>query len=210
MKFLLFLLIACSEVSAPLPAPREVQSKRGIIMPPSYAELEAEYWLQQGSCIVKWDVSRARDTASPHTDLRNRTHCPDSFAHLAETHRRVIMAILKDFPANTIRGVHTGGLRTINPTGDWNKILADASRKSNLWQDYRKNYPRHASKLSSNDILVSLAQGTKPYAPFTEMLSAAGLKVELEGVEKVFNDRDPQTGLTVIDDAGSFWWKALP
>lgn len=96
----------------------------------------------------------------------------------------------------------------MQPDGSWNLIVAQAAEKSSDYHDFRKNYPNHASKKSSNDILVDLVKQTQPHAPFKEMLAKLGLNFELQSVEKVFNSKN-QNGKIVIDDAGSLWWKPL-
>jgi hypothetical protein len=87
-------------------------------------------------------------------------------------------------------------------------VIAKASSESLEWQDFRKNYPNHKSRLSSNQILVNLLLAKQPHLPFKEMLQKVGLNFEIEGVEKVFNAKNDQ-GLTIINDAGIIWWQQI-
>jgi len=205
--FIPFLLLSCtpktekptSEVSVKI----ESQALQGS------DKVESWYELTEEGCRIAWQTfaSKTKDQVL-EVQLRNRSECKLPFSKAATLHEKVLSIALKDYSPSTINSVSTGGLKTLQPDGSWNLIVANAAEQSADYQDYRKNYPNHASKKSANGILVDLIQQTKPHAPFLEMLAKLNLHFELGSVEKVFQTKNKQ-GVTLIDDAGSFWWKPM-
>ena len=123
-------------------------------------------------------------------------------------HSEIIERILKDHPASTIKSLSTGGLKSLNPDGSWNLIIAKAAQESKEFQEYRRHYPNHKSKKSDNDIMVDLLLQTQAHGEFKNMLGKHNLKFEIHSVEKVFYTETEQ-GDRVIDDAGMFWWRPI-
>lgn len=165
------------------------------------------YEVQHNECRIRWQTISTKEETGLNVHLQNRTICYLSFKEASPFHEAILQRIIKDYPVATIKSLSTGGLRTMEPEGLWNDIVGKAASVSPEWMDYRKNYPKHASRLSSNDIFVKLLKSTDAHAPFREMLKKVGLNMEVEGVEKVFNDKD-EKGKTIINDAGIIWWKA--
>lgn len=164
------------------------------------------YELKHNDCNVRWQTISTKEEKGLNVHLQNRTICYLPFQEVANSHEAVLQRIQKDYSASTIKSISTGGLRTLQSDGAWNDIVGKAAAESPEYQDFRKNYPNHKSKLSSNEIFVKLLKSTQAHAPFKEMLKKAGLNFEVEGVEKVFNDKD-ENGKTIINDAGIIWWK---
>lgn len=165
------------------------------------------YTLTESSCQIAWQSVLERNKQERSLYLMDRSSCKLSFSESQKLHEKVLRRVLKDYPASSIKGIRTGGLRSLQPDGSWNSIVAKAASGNSEYQDYRKNYPNHASKKSSNDIFIDLIKQTKVSAPFQKMLEDLNLGVELESVEKVFNGKD-ENNKTVINDAGVLWWKA--
>ena len=202
LLFALLILSACSGKDVP-----EVK-KQVELVNSEYSVKLTRYSLPVENCVVTWEANRTPDKALRNISIQYRAPypCTKSFEELRPAHQRILKTLFLDHPADHIKGMHTGGLASLQPNGSWNKVIAEAATKSEDYLDFRKNYPKHASKKSSNDILVDLLHQERPYAPFTNLLADFGFQVEVEGVEKVFNSKDPTDGKTVIDDAGSIWW----
>jgi hypothetical protein len=172
------------------------------------AKIETIYELTVTDCRIAWQTSAEKKDPALEVDLRNRTECKLAFAQAAPLYEKVLGRVLKDYAPSTIKSLHTSSLKTLQPDGSWNLIVAKAAEQSADYQDFRKNYPKHKSQKSSNGIFVDLVHQTQVHAPFKEMLAKMNLNFELETVEKVFQSRNDK-GEIVIDDAGSFWWRPI-
>jgi len=204
--FIPFLLLSCTP-KAEKPA-SEVSVKIESQVLQGSDKVETRYELTAEDCHITWQTFATKKEKALEVQLRNHSECKLPFSKAAPLHEIVLARTLKDYAPSTITSMSTGGLKTLQPDGSWNLIVAKAAEQSADYQDFRKNYPNHASKKSSNGILVELIQQTQPHAPFLEMLAKLNLHFELENVEKVFQTKNEQ-GVTLIDDAGSFWWKPL-
>lgn len=205
MLSFILIVVACTPKTPPAP---ESSVKVVTSSYPSTKRVETNYTLSQGECVVSWQTTADQEGNALKVYLRNRTQCTRPFQDLCSLHEVVLKRVLQDYPAATISSLGTSGLKSLQPDGSWNDVIAKASSESPEWQDFRKNYPNHTSKLSSNQILVNLIHTKRPHLPFKEMLQKVGLNFEIEGVEKVFNAKDEQ-GLTIINDAGMIWWQKI-
>lgn len=201
----IFLLTACTPKTSPVVQP-EVKIETSSY--PNTHRVETVYTYSQGDCVVSWQTTADQEGNALKVYLRNRTQCTRPFQELCGLHEVVLKRVLQDYPVATITSLGTSGLKSLQPDGSWNDVIAQASSESLEWQDYRKNYPNHKSKLSSNQILVNLLHTKRPHLPFIEMLQKMGLHFEIGGVEKVFNAKNEQ-GLTIINDAGMIWWQKI-
>jgi hypothetical protein len=170
--------------------------------------VDTRYELTDGDCRIAWQTFSEQKGSSIEIILKNRSECPWTFSQADRLHEKVILRVLNDYSPSTIKTISTNGLRSLQPDGSWNLIVANAAEQSADYQDYRKNYPKHKSQKSSNGILVDLIHQTQVLAPFKEMLAKMNLNFELESVEKVFQSKNAK-GETVIDDAGSLWWRPI-
>lgn len=171
-------------------------------------KVEALYEFVEADCKIAWQTYATKKDQNLEVCLRNRSECKIPFSQVVTLHEKVITRILKDYPPAVIKSIGTGGLKSIQPDGSWNLSVARAAEQSSDYKDFRKNYPKHKSGKSSNGILTELIIQTQPHAPFKEMLAKSGLYFELGGVEKVFQTKNKQ-GVTLIDEAGSMWWKPV-
>ena len=202
-----FLAISCaSQKEQKISEVKEVSVVDESIDPLSLDRKEILYFVFENNCKIAWQALYSKKDSVYGVQLRNRSDCKLPFSQVSNLHEKVILRILKDYPAKDIKNIATGGLYTLQPDKSWNQIVAVAAIKSAEYQDFRKNYPKHKSKKSSNAILVDLILQTQPHAPFKEMLAKVGLHFELGGVEKVFQTKN-EKGETVIDDAGMMWWR---
>lgn len=171
-------------------------------------KVESLYELTEGTCRIIWQTTSVDKDKISRIHLMNRSDCKLPFPEAAKNHEKVLKRILKDYSPADIKFMLTGGLSTLQPDGSWNLIVAKEADKSAEYQDFRKNYPNHKSKRSSNDILVDIIRHTQAHKPFKDMFKKFNLKFELESVEKVFSSTN-EKGQAVINDAGMLWWKAL-
>ncbi len=189
----------------------EVTVKTEALNQGKYNDLEVTYSAKDESCEISWmamrqvDKSQARYVA---LHFRNDTlDCKKSFDQLKPLHLAILAKLFKDFPPSMVKGVWTGGLRTLNRNSEWNEKIIRASLLMPEWQDYRKNYPHHKSKLSSNDMLVMLMKQEAPHVEFKQLFLGYGLNLEISSVEKVFTHAVGK--VTAIQDAGSLYWTPL-
>jgi hypothetical protein len=203
MLSFILILAACTPKTPPVVQP---DVKVEISSYPNTTRVETVYTHTQGECVVSWQTTADTEGSTLKVYLRNRTDCSRPFQELCGLHEVVLKRVLQDYPPTTISSLGTSGLKSLQPDGSWNDVIAKASNESLEWQDFRKNYPNHKSKLSSNQIMVNLIQTERPHLPFKEMLQKVGLNFEIEGVEKVFNGKNEQ-GQTIINDAGMIWWQ---
>lgn len=207
-KFMLLFILILSACTPKTPPVAESLVKVETSSYPNTHRVETVYTHTQGDCVVSWQTITDTEGNNLKVYLRNRTQCTRPFQELCGLHEVVLKRVLQDYPVATITSLGTSGLKTLQPDGSWNDVIAKASSESLEWQDFRKNYPNHKSKLSSNQILVNLLHAKQPHLPFKEMLQKVGLNFEIEGVEKVFNAKNEQ-GLTIIHDAGMIWWQKI-
>jgi|GEM_PF-6704356 len=208
MRFLFCLfLIACQHKDKPAIEVTQTTQAYGL---GSYTDLEITYSAKSPTCEISWTAMRQRDKSSPqHVSLQFRQvsfPCVESFEQLKPYHEAILTQLFKEFSPQTVKGVSTGGLKTLNPTGEWNEIVAKGSILMPEWQDYRQNYPKHKSQLSTNSLLELLIKQYAPHAEFKQMFLGHKVNLELEGVEKVFTDTVGKE--RVLTDAGVMWWKA--
>jgi hypothetical protein len=203
------LLLSCTpKNSEPVHDENEVTVKTQNYSLDDAKNNETLYSLSDGQCRISWQTIAKKKDQTIEVQLRNRSECKRPFAQVTQLHDQVIDRILKDHSPTTFKSLTTNGLKSLQPDGSWNVVIANAARASSEYQDYRKNYPKHASGKSLNQIFVELARQTEPYSEFKQMLASHGLNFELSEVEKVFNSKN-EHGETVIDDAGSFWWRPI-
>jgi hypothetical protein len=201
----ILLLAACTPKTLPVAEP---SVKVETASYPNTKRVETNYTLSQGDCNISWQTTAEKEADTLKVYLINRTQCVRPFQELCGLHEVVLKRVLQDYPPATISSMWTSGLKSLQPDGSWNDVIAKASEESPEWQDFRKNYPNHKSKLSSNRILVRLLLAKQPHLPFKEMLQKMGLHFEIESVEKVFNTKNNQD-LTIINDAGMIWWQKI-
>lgn len=201
-------LLACQNKDKPAIEVTQTTQTYGL---GSYTDLEITYSAKTPSCEISWTAMRQQNKKSPqHVSLQFRqgtTPCLESFVQLRPYHQAILAQLFKTFPPQSIKGVSTGGLKTLNPTGEWNDIIAKGSILMPEWQDYRQNYPKHKSHLSSNSLFERLVKQYAPHTEFKQMFLEHKVSLELEGVEKVFTDTVGKE--RVLTDAGVMWWKAL-
>lgn len=77
---------------------------------------------------------------------------------------------------------------TMSNSEKWNIPIAISSYKSELYQDYRQNYPNSELK-SLNKLFVDLANENYVYQEFEEIVRPFNRKLEVNSVEKVFTSR---------------------
>ena len=190
------------------PTEPEVLVEIAPINPLSLDQIESLYTIADGSCRIAWQTISTKKDQQIEVQLKNRTECDKPFTEAVNYHNKVIHRILQDYPPAAITNIVTSGLKNLQPDSSWNKIIADATRTSKEYQNYRRNYPKHSSKSSVNQIFVDLVRQTQPHAPFKQLLKTNGLNFELHSVEKVLNIK-AANGETVINDAGALWWKPI-
>lgn len=215
---LLLLLSSClapAENQSPSPSPEVIKEDyNSQITPGRWFDLHRTYSLKKNSdCVIRWDIHRTLEKTQRNILLRNRTDSPQcklSFEELKADHIKVLVELLKDFKVETIQSLGTPSLKSIQHNGSWGNAIANAAAHSSLWQDYRKNYPNHKSKLSPNAIFIGLLNELQPHEPFRQMLKEVGIVAEIKDVEKVFTRIDLETKKSVIYDAGSLSWEIIP
>lgn len=208
MKWILLLtLMACGSVKEKGP---EVKKEHSEILDAAFYDLEGHYTLDSGKCEISWGFTRQKnkDKKNIHLSLRNSLNvidCHLSFEELRSTHEAVLKELLKDFPAETIGSVSTGGFGVLDPSGAWNLAMAKASLN-------------FKEKFFSNKLFVKVAKEGLPYRPFQEMFKALGLDLDLDSVEKLLAFKIKETSFKdqfspsvqerrVMIDAGVLWWK---
>jgi hypothetical protein len=202
------LLISCQTQKKPS---IEVTVKTDALNHGTYTDLEVTYSAKDETCEISWLAMRQVDkTQARHVSLQFRDYnqdCNKSFDQLKPLHHAILAKLFKDFTPSMIKGISTGGLSTLNRSQEWNEKIVRASLLMPEWQDYRKNYPHHKSKLSSNDMLVMLMKHEAPHLDFKQLFLEFGLNIDISSVEKVFTQSVGK--VTAIRDAGSMYWVAL-
>lgn len=208
MKWILLLtLMACGSVKD---KDQKVKKEHSEILDAAFYDLEGHYTLSSGKCEISWGFTRQKNKEKKniHISLRNSlntTSCHQSFEELRPTHEAVLKELLKDFPAETIGSVTTGGLGVLDPSGSWNLVMAKASL--NL-----------KDKSFSNKLFVKVAKETHPYRPFREMFKGLDVDIDLDSVEMLLVFKIKETSFKaqfspavqerrVMTDAGALWWK---
>ncbi len=168
-------------------------------------KIESIYEIIDGGCRIAWQTLAEKE--KPKVQISNRSKCDLAFDRAAGLHAKVLDRLLKDYPANAIGSIHTGGLNFLQPDGSWNSPVAKAAAESADYQDYRRKYPKHSTGKSVNQIFLELMKQTRAHQPFRELLAQRQLFFDVEHVEKVFQFKNDK-GETVIHDAAIFWWRA--
>lgn len=135
--------------------------------------------------------------------------------------KKIHLSLLKrasaDWNFKELYSVGTSGLGTIEPNQNWIKKVMELAIKDKDVLDYKKNYPNHSSKLSSNSILVNLINEHRILDPFIAVFKTVSVDLKLESCEKVFQMRaneakelgvDISPHKMMIYDAGTLYFKA--
>ena len=179
----------------------------------THQDLQVTYSAVKDNCTMTWRILRDINTQGRRytLDLRqSQDPCHTSLAAVAATHELILTRLFKDFPAASIKCIATGGLLSLDGTGEWNKIMAQASLQSAEWKDWVKNYPKHKSQKSSNEIFLEVLLQEHPHGAFKRLLAKFDLNFEVYHVEKVFTAVTEQAPrLRAMRDAGVMWWEPL-
>ena len=109
-----------------------------------------------------------------------------SFEEQISTHKQILGHIFKRFEMSKITTVRFGTLKEMNPTMRWNCLIAKAASKNKDWLDYRRQYPNHKSKKSSNRILLEIINQDKNILRGFKEIFKPHYRLKLVSVEKVF------------------------
>lgn len=179
--------------------------------------------VQNKEVKIAWEVisdSDARLNRKKRLSLRIEPHGA-SIASNAPLHKTILRTIFQRWPVSDFDYVMLGSLGE-KTEWDWSVAIAAASNKSELYRDFRKNYPN--SKITGlNGLLTDLANETKAYRRLEELFIDQGARLKVEGVEKVetgkasdlpFYSQLEKIGIPgdarVIYDAGFITLKIIP
>lgn len=163
-------------------------------------------------CPITYEISKVKDKYI-YARLRYLKGCSLPFKLQRKTHLRILKRASNDWEIKNINSISTPSIHTINPDYSWNKEIMDAAKLNDEYLDFKKNYPNHKSRKSSNAILIELINERNVFEPYTNMLSELGIIFKLTHSEKVFQmNRVSAKKLryeldghkTLIYDAGNF------
>jgi len=150
----------------------------------AYKVSDYAFVIEKEGCSIQWNAVEEKDGGKY---LSVRRNCKVKFMEQIKLHRSILIEINKKWPLTSFKYILWG---PFCDRGDWKwcKPIAQASLKSPDYNDYWKNYPN--SKLKEvNSLFVRLANSSKSYASFSNLLSEFNVDVELISVEKVFSER---------------------
>jgi hypothetical protein len=155
-----------------------------------YIEKTGTYSIKEGDCSVMWGVEMARKEGQKKLTLSVRypvgIKCRDTFAEQLPLHRQVLGEIFKDWNKDQFRMLFLQPFERAEPDHTWNIRIAMASANSSDWEDWSRNYPKHRSGKSSNEIFVEIANQVNAYKELAVLFEEFGLEIKLDSVEKVF------------------------
>jgi hypothetical protein len=146
-----------------------------------------------GNCRIEWVValpSEGGDGGRTHqlsTRLPYDADCPTAFADRLPMHRAALKAVFAAWPAAAFGTYTCPSFASMNPSGDWNVAIAEASIRSPDYADYRRNYPHHASGKHINTIFVEIVNACRAYRDLAALFADNGVDLTLTHVEKVFS-----------------------
>lgn len=203
----LFLIFMSSSTIAALQVKKEKTMMGG-----EFYEFTEAHSVNLDKCKLSWQVtkSKTKDKKNIFLSLQSfhEPKCTMNFDELKPTHKMILKSILATYPIDTISGIRTPGLKSLNYSGEWNIEVAKASLSSKEWQDFRKYYPHHKSKKSSNEIFIDLVKQTDADKNFKVLFKEFGIELEMANVEKVFTGKLPPhfARERVIYDTGVIEW----
>jgi len=155
-----------------------------------YIEKTGKYSITKGDCSIIWEVEVAREDGPKKLTLRTRypsgVKCKSTFAEQLPLHRQVLGEIFKDWNKSQFRMLFLQPFERLEPAYTWNIRIAMASANSSDWKDRCKNYPKHKSGKSSNEIFVEIANQVNACKELADLFEEFDLKIKLDSVEKVF------------------------
>ena len=172
------------------------------------------YQYQDPVCKLSHEIN-SRIKKGFHIRVRYQG-CKLPFEMQKTIHINLLKRASKDWNFKELSSVGTSSLGTIEPNQDWIKKVMQLALKDKDVLDYKKNYPKHNSKLSSNSILVNLIKEHGILDPFISVFKTVGVDLKLEGCEKVFQMQANQAKELGVDisphkmmiyDAGTFYFK---
>ena len=149
----------------------------------AYRLSDTAYEVRLEDCAIKWNVVETEGSESC-LDFEIRSRCPRSFKAQEPIHEAILQRILIDHDTACFRSLSWGSFENHHDYS-WQIPIALASLESELYADYKANYPDSKIKYL-NDLFVQLANQTKAYQGLSDLFEKHGLKIQLSGVEKVF------------------------
>ena len=146
----------------------------------AYKKNDVAFVAEKGGCRVQWNAIFDKDGSRW---LEVRRECQKSFKNQIEIHRAILAEIEKVYSISTFKTIFWGAFC---PHFDlsWCLPIAKASLESEDYTDYKKNYPNSKLKYL-NDLFVQLANSTRAYKDFEDLLKEFRVTITLKNVEKV-------------------------
>jgi hypothetical protein len=173
---------------------------------------EIHYSAQLSKCPIQYRFLEIKNKYT-FMGMRYLDNCNRNFKDQLPVHRRILKRANQDWDFKVINSFRTSGMRSIDPSLTWSKKIISKALKSEDVLDYKKNYPNHKSKKSSNAILVELINETNAFDEFLSLYREFNMKFKIVGCEKVFQlDRTRALKLkvdigdhkSIIYDAGTY------
>jgi hypothetical protein len=212
----IFVLVSCSET--PLPVVKNEQTKE-VAVYLDYKDnkniftISERYRLKGDKCNIAWTVITSKESQNVGLVLRymhylaNDKGCKN-FSSQIEVHQKILAKIFTKYDTSKFTWVRTEGMRTLNPSGEWNEKMKKLSAKNIEWIDFTRNYPNHKSQKSSNSLLKEeLINNFHIIKEFTDIFLPT-FSLEISSVEKVFTEKVNKQ--SVFYDAGIFNYKVIP
>lgn len=148
----------------------------------AYKVNDTAFVAEKDGVTVQWNVVEYKDREKKHLEVRRAPNA--AFSQQVSLHRTVLEAIFDRWPPADFDEMNWG---SFGSPADWSWCvpIAAASTRSELYKDYKKNYPN--SKITSlNTLFIQLANGSDAYRPLKDLLAPFGVSPSLSSVEKVF------------------------
>ncbi len=184
--------------------------------------ITGSYWISEAGCKIKWaySISSSKNEKNINLELVDSglsKGCQNDFSLLLNMHSAILKKFNSEYDNKKVNKVKIRGLRSIDPLKRCNKVIAQSSSSSSLYQDYRDKYPKHDSKLSINEIFKKIMETDNVCGEFFAVLKTNGIPVSIYSVERVFTNKKEKLtkyfeslkslSSRVIWDAGYFYLK---
>ena len=190
---------------------------------------EGYYSISKPGCQLRWYMSKARDSGQltlrmngieqGYKNKNNLSTCPKSLNDRIAVHGLVLKAIHEKWGIAPNSEFMTQHLEPV-PASEKPTIEIAVHSSTNIdYVDYKKNYPKHRSKKTTNRILKELITEHEIDQGLHMLFQFVGINIELMCVEKVFTVRGTQLKTAVLPHelrrsqqrvmtgAGMYWYK---
>ncbi len=189
----------------------------------NYTLRKITYGVKTKECFIRWEfvTSRYNDTLKTWARLRYpyEAKCSLSFEQQLPIHQRILKRAFVDWDKSKLNEIMMSSFLRVDTTGVINRRIISEALKSEEVMDFKKNYPKHKSRLSSNAILVNLINDHNLFPELVNLFLGFDLKIKLNSCEKVFNANHeraqavgtvlPKNIKSIFYDAATFDFKVL-